>query len=181
MVFFSVTGAVLQPSDQRLKTDIVPLNPEQQLANVRSMKLYRYRLSDSWAETCGRTGDDANECGILAQEVAKVLPDAVRQSNSVTMNDGTSVTDLLVVNKERIFMENVGAVQQLGTIAVCTYCICVQYLMYCVSSSRTDTLIFRTNCKLVCDDSRLAASPYARLFDGHRRCKSCRALWSALI
>lgn len=112
-----LSGAVLQPSDVRLKTDITPLDNARQLSNVRNLRLYRYRLNDAWAETCGRTGADANECGILAQEVECVLPEAVRRSNSVAMRDGSVVEDLLVVNKERIFMENIGAVQQLGKIA----------------------------------------------------------------
>ena len=48
------------------------------------------------------------------------MPDAVRQSDTVTtMKDGSAVPNMLVVNKERIFMENIGAVQQLGSIAVC--------------------------------------------------------------
>jgi hypothetical protein len=61
----SVSGAVLQPSDQRVKTDITPLDPAQQLANVRAMRLYRYRLSDDWAETCGRLGNDVSACACL--------------------------------------------------------------------------------------------------------------------
>jgi hypothetical protein len=34
------------------------------------------------------------------------------------MSDGTVVDNMLVVNKERIFIENIGAVQELGKIAV---------------------------------------------------------------
>ena len=51
-----------------------------------------------------------------------MLPDAVRQSTGLTvMADGSTLENMLVVNKERIFMENIGAVQQLGLIAVCVY------------------------------------------------------------
>ena len=56
----SLSGAVLQPSDMRLKTDITPLDSATQLSNVRNLPLYRYRLSDAWAETCGRTGVEVN-------------------------------------------------------------------------------------------------------------------------
>lgn len=113
-----LSGAVLQPSDMRLKKDIAPLDTAAQLANVRRMPIYRYRLKDAWARTCGREGAEANECGVLAQEVQRVLPDAVRVSNTLEMKDGSRVPELLVVNKERLFMENIGAVQHLGKLAV---------------------------------------------------------------
>eukprot|EP00048_Salpingoeca_helianthica_P020850 m.247729 g.247729 ORF g.247729 m.247729 type:complete len:628 (-) comp53036_c0_seq1:387-2270(-) len=110
-----LSGALLQPSDVRLKTDIAPLDPSAQLHNIRKIGLYQYRLTDSWARTCGRDGPgQADECGVLAQELRKVLPDAVRQSNDVELVDGTTIPDLMVVNKERLFMENVGAVKHLG-------------------------------------------------------------------
>ena len=52
-----LSGSVLQPSDRRLKADIIPLCPAQQLTNVRAMSLYRYRLTDAWAVTCGRQNE----------------------------------------------------------------------------------------------------------------------------
>jgi hypothetical protein len=70
---------------------------------------------------------------VIAQEVAEVLPDAVRntglsvpvtvrsRSDGADGADGAvtteTISDLLVVNKERIWMENVGAVQQLAKLA----------------------------------------------------------------
>lgn len=112
-----LSGAVLQPSDVRLKTDIAPLASAQQLANIRRLGLYRYRLSDAWAATCGREGLEANECGVLAQEVAQVLPEAVRTTSTASLADGSVVPGLLMVNKERVFMESVGAVRELGAVA----------------------------------------------------------------
>ena len=55
---YRLSGAVLQPSDVRLKTDISPLDPAQQLSNVCNVRLYRYRLKDEWARSCGRVGEE---------------------------------------------------------------------------------------------------------------------------
>jgi hypothetical protein len=133
-----VTGAVLQPSDMRLKTDIVPLDPAQQYDNIRRLGLFRYRLSDAWAATCGRAGAEANECGVLAQEVATIIPEAVRRTGDVVMADGSTVPQLLVVNKERIFMESIGATKHLSSIVVCIFywpCFCsvLLFVIHCVS------------------------------------------------
>jgi len=111
-----VSGAILQPSDKRVKEDIeVADDSAEQLHNVRKLKLYRYNLKPEWATQAGRA-DDRAEFGMLAQEVAAVLPDAVRHTGRrISLgSDGVAVDDLLVVNKDRIWMENVGAVQELG-------------------------------------------------------------------
>lgn len=60
----------------------------------------------------------AYECGVLAQEVAEVLPEAVKTTSTAKLKDGSFVPDLLMVNKERIFTESIGAVKELGNIAV---------------------------------------------------------------
>ena len=56
--------------------------------------------------------------GVLAQEVEQILPDAVLHTGDVTMNNGAVINDLLVVNKDRIFLENVGAVEELAKLTV---------------------------------------------------------------
>ena len=55
---------------------------------------------------------------MLAQELEQVLPDAVTHTGQVTMNNGEVIDDLLVVNKDRIYLESVGAVQQLSKMTV---------------------------------------------------------------
>ncbi|XP_014662049.1 PREDICTED: myelin regulatory factor-like protein, partial [Priapulus caudatus] len=42
-----------------------------------------------------------------------VLPDAVKETEDLELADGHRVDKFLVVNKDRIFMENVGAVKEL--------------------------------------------------------------------
>lgn len=77
------------------------------------MKLYDYDLSESWAAVAGRSSSDRSEMGIIAQDLQQVLPDAVRSTGKQDLGNGEFIDDLLVVNKDRVFMENVGAVQEL--------------------------------------------------------------------
>lgn len=109
-----VTGSVLQPSDGRLKNNFQPMDSRRQLDNVRRLTLYDYDLKDSWTAVSGRKGEHVSEAGVIAQQVQAILPDAVRPTNTnVTLANGKVVDNLLMVNKDRIFMENVGAVQEL--------------------------------------------------------------------
>lgn len=48
-----------------------------------------------------------------------MLPDAVHTAGAHELGDGEHIDELLVVNKERLFMENVGAVQELCRMTVC--------------------------------------------------------------
>ncbi|KAL0155389.1 hypothetical protein M9458_049652, partial [Cirrhinus mrigala] len=50
---------------------------------------------------------------VIAQEVQQILPEAVKEGGDVVCANGETIPNLLVVNKERIFMENVGAVKEL--------------------------------------------------------------------
>ena len=107
-----VTGAVMQPSDLRVKENLRPMDSKAQLANVKKLNLYEYELKESWAAQAGRLGS-RTEQGVVAQEVQQILPEAVRGTNSNIQLDDGVVENLLTVNKERIFMEGVGAVQEL--------------------------------------------------------------------
>jgi len=109
-----VSGAVLQPSDRRLKENIVAINSRQQLENIKQVSIYKYDLKDAWAQAAGREASKS-EFGVLAQELQRILPDAVRETGqSVLLGEEGVLENLLVVNKERLFMENVGAVKELG-------------------------------------------------------------------
>ncbi|MGH0139592.1 UNVERIFIED_CONTAM: hypothetical protein FKN15_014695 [Acipenser sinensis] len=57
--------------------------------------------------------DQAHETGIIAQEVKELLPSAVKDVGDVVCTDGGTIANFLMVDKEQIFMENVGAVKQL--------------------------------------------------------------------
>jgi hypothetical protein len=109
-----VTGSVLQPSDARLKENFRPLDTKKQLENIRRITVYDYDLKEEWTNVSGRQGQRVSEAGVVAQQVATIIPSAVRPTGTnVALSDGTVVDNLLMVNKERIFIENVGAVQEL--------------------------------------------------------------------
>ncbi|XP_074637896.1 uncharacterized protein LOC141896550 isoform X4 [Acropora palmata] len=110
-----LTGRLVHPSDKRVKESIEEVDTREQLRNVSKMKLYRYRYSREYLEHAGLTTEEfeLEDTGVLAQEMKEVLPEAVSESEDVVLSDGKTIERFLVVNKERIFMENVGAVKEL--------------------------------------------------------------------
>ncbi|XP_077517879.1 uncharacterized protein LOC144128387 isoform X3 [Amblyomma americanum] len=106
-----LTGHIVQPSDERAKSDVVELDTKDQLKNVAKMRIVRYRYIPEFVDQAGLS--EATDTGVLAQEVQQILPDAVREGGDVVLSNGDCIENFLVVNKERIFMENVGAVKEL--------------------------------------------------------------------
>ena len=113
-----VTGTVMTPSDRRVKEHFEPTDTAQQLANIQDLSLYRYDLKQPWLAASGQAkadGSGRSETGVVAQELRAVMPDAVVPTgNTIVMDNGEVIEDLLVIDKTRIFMENVGAVQELS-------------------------------------------------------------------
>ncbi|CAK9292205.1 unnamed protein product [Gordionus sp. m RMFG-2023] len=108
-----LTGHILQPSDIRIKTNIVELDTKQQLHNVSQIKLYHYKYDSAQVGDFVREGDSLSDTGVIAQELEKVLPEAVKKSGCWHLPNGKIIQDFMIVNKERIFLENVGAVKEL--------------------------------------------------------------------
>lgn len=108
-----LTGHLMQPSDRRVKDDIKMVNSREQLKNVAQLNIYKYKYNEEFADSVGLPEHQRHDTGVLAQEVQNVLPDAVMQTGDVALNNGKNVKNLLLVNKDRIFMENVGAVKEL--------------------------------------------------------------------
>lgn len=92
--------------------------------NVQKIRVVRYRYEPDFAEYSGLTNNLNNstsrncrnnviDTGVIAQEVQKILPDAVQETGSLTLPNGQIIDNFLVVNKERIFLENIGAVKEL--------------------------------------------------------------------
>lgn len=44
------------------------------------------------------------QAGVIAQEVQRIIPDAVSSAGPFTLSDGREINDMLIVNKERIFL-----------------------------------------------------------------------------
>ena len=44
--------------------------------------------------------------GVIAQDVQKVLPDAVSSGGQMFLSNGEEIGDMLIVNKDRLFLGN---------------------------------------------------------------------------
>ncbi|GAB6021651.1 hypothetical protein CHUAL_004235 [Chamberlinius hualienensis] len=108
-----VTGHIAQPSDVRAKEDIQELDTKEQLRNLQQLRIVRYQYREEFAKHAGLQKDERHDTGVIAQEVQKVLPDAVKESGDIVLPSGQRIDNFLVVNKDRIFMENIGAVKEL--------------------------------------------------------------------
>lgn len=106
-----IMGSLLHPSDIRAKEDIEEVDTTEQLKRISQMRLVQYHYKPEFASTVGL--DDSSETGVIAQEVQEILPEAVKETGDVVCANGETIENFLVVNKERIFMENVGAVKEL--------------------------------------------------------------------
>lgn len=135
-----ISGHIVQPSDSRAKKEISELDTSQQLQNVKKIRVVKYRYEPEFAlhSGLGKTGHnlsatnkngnrfpgmdggdssqniaDIIDTGVIAQEVREVLPDAVQEAGSVLLPNGAVIDNFLLVNKDRIYMENIGAVKEL--------------------------------------------------------------------
>lgn len=135
-----ISGHIVQPSDSRAKKEISELDTSQQLQNVKKIRVVKYRYEPEFAIhsglakisnnhgannsakngagiNCGGASsnkfDDIIDTGVIAQEVREVLPDAVQEAGSVLLPNGAVIDNFLLVNKDRIYMENIGAVKEL--------------------------------------------------------------------
>ncbi|XP_053320569.1 myelin regulatory factor-like protein [Spea bombifrons] len=106
-----VMGTVMHPSDSRAKTNIQEVDTMEQLKRISQMRLVEYDYKPEFASAMGI--DSVHETGIIAQEVQNVLPQAVKEAGTVTCENGATIDNFLMVDKDQIFMENVGAVKQL--------------------------------------------------------------------
>ncbi|XP_066276187.1 myelin regulatory factor-like [Branchiostoma lanceolatum] len=107
-----VSGHIMQPSDMRAKENIIEADTKEALTNVAQLKVYNYNYKPEFAEKMGI--DQVDDKGVLAQEVKEVIPDAVIETGEdIALEGGETINNLLVVNKDRIYMENVGAVKEL--------------------------------------------------------------------
>ncbi|XP_075611629.1 myelin regulatory factor isoform X6 [Balearica regulorum gibbericeps] len=106
-----VMGSLMHPSDVRVKEDIQEVDTTEQLKRISRMRLVHYNYKPEFAATVGI--DNTSETGVIAQEVKEILPEAVKDTGDLVFSNGKTLENFLVVNKERIFMENVGAVKEL--------------------------------------------------------------------
>lgn len=131
-----LSGHIIQPSDRRVKNNIQEINTVEQLENINQIRIVKYQYDSHFAEY-NELNSNNYETGIIAQEIQKVLPDAVHNGGNVRLTNGVQIDNFLQINKvsikitkikyfrisfevfspqDRIFMENIGAVKQLTKI-----------------------------------------------------------------
>ncbi|XP_070557133.1 myelin regulatory factor-like isoform X1 [Ptychodera flava] len=108
-----VAGNILQPSDIRVKENIEETDSKEQLRRVAKLRLVQYNYKPEYAAYVGMMDPDRKDTGVLAQDVKDILPEAVKETGDLLLPNGHKVDNFLIVNKDRIFMENIGAVKEL--------------------------------------------------------------------
>ncbi|XP_019934282.2 myelin regulatory factor isoform X5 [Paralichthys olivaceus] len=106
-----VMGSLVHPSDIRAKENVQEVDTTDNLKRISQMRLVHYQYKPEFAATVGI--ENTADTGVIAQEVQQILPECVKEGGDVVCANGETIPNLLVVNKERIFMENVGAVKEL--------------------------------------------------------------------
>ncbi|KAM4572855.1 myelin regulatory factor isoform 3-T3 [Odontesthes bonariensis] len=106
-----VMGSLVHPSDIRAKENVQEVDTTDNLKRISQMRLVHYQYKPEFAATVGI--ENTADTGVIAQEVQQILPEAVKEGGDVVCANGETIPNLLVVNKDRIFMENVGAVKEL--------------------------------------------------------------------
>jgi hypothetical protein len=107
------------PSDQRIKENIVDAITEDNLNHILALQVKHYDYTENFVKYCNK--DDTSNYGFIAQQVEQVIPNAVKTipfSIQKSNRDGTYETiehfdDFKIVQKELIFTEAVGAIQEL--------------------------------------------------------------------
>ncbi|XP_032349662.1 myelin regulatory factor-like protein [Camelus ferus] len=106
-----VMGTIMHPSDSRAKQNVQEVDTTEQLRRIAQMRIVEYDYKPEFASAMGISA--AHQTGMIAQEVQEILPRAVREVGDVTCENGETLENFLMVDKDQIFMENVGAVKQL--------------------------------------------------------------------
>ncbi|XP_043735031.1 myelin regulatory factor-like protein [Cervus elaphus] len=106
-----VMGSIMHPSDSRAKQNVQEVDTNEQLRRIAQMRIVEYDYKPEFASAMGI--NTAHQTGMIAQEVQEILPRAVREVGDVTCENGETLENFLMVDKDQIFMENVGAVKQL--------------------------------------------------------------------
>ena len=97
-VFKSYDG--ITSSDSRIKENQKEYNIEDSLNHIKSLKVKSYYNTDA----------SANEVGLIAQEVAQVIPDAVSTHD---LSQFGKLSDFKMLSYEKVFIHTIGAIQSL--------------------------------------------------------------------
>ncbi|KAE9551674.1 hypothetical protein FO519_005114 [Halicephalobus sp. NKZ332] len=96
------TGTHTRPSDRRVKENIVDLNTKEAINRLAQVRVVEYAYKPEIAREWGLDESSRHRVGVIAQELAQVIPDAVRDNG-----------EFLTVDDTRIFYDTVAAAQEL--------------------------------------------------------------------
>ncbi|KAL3092591.1 hypothetical protein niasHS_007800 [Heterodera schachtii] len=98
----ATTGNITRPSDRRVKEGIAEVSTAEAMARVAQMRLVEFAYKPDIAQRWGLTEQDRHRVGVIAQELAEVLPEAVKDNG-----------EFLTVDDTRVFYDTVAAAQEL--------------------------------------------------------------------
>lgn len=93
-----LSGHIIQPSDERVKYNICELDAQDQLANINQIRIVKYKFQQKFAGN-QELDSDRYQTGIIAQELQRILPEAVHDGGDVKLSDGTSIEHFLQIDK----------------------------------------------------------------------------------
>ena len=102
-----VAGNVLSPSDIRLKQNINGIDTKKQLENVQKINVVEFKYKPEYLSGFSESEKAAlqkRQVGVIAQDVGAIIPDAVESAGDVTLANGRPVNNMLIVNKDRLFL-----------------------------------------------------------------------------
>ncbi|KAI6240424.1 Myelin regulatory factor [Aphelenchoides fujianensis] len=96
------TGQHTRPSDRRVKEDILDVDLKEAMDRIAQVRVVEYSYKPDIAKEWGLKEEERHRVGVIAQELAQVIPDAVRDNG-----------EFLTVDDARIFYDTVAAAQEL--------------------------------------------------------------------
>jgi hypothetical protein len=93
-----ISGHIVQPSDVRIKYNITEIDSSTQLDNINQIRIVKYQYDETFAEN-NELDSNRYQTGIIAQEIQKILPDAIYNGGNVKLSNGINIENFLQVNK----------------------------------------------------------------------------------
>uniref|UniRef100_A0A0N4ZCP7 NDT80 domain-containing protein n=1 Tax=Parastrongyloides trichosuri TaxID=131310 RepID=A0A0N4ZCP7_PARTI len=96
-----VSGMINRPSDRRVKEDITEIDTKESLNRLNNLRIVQYKYKDEIADEWGIKEGDRHRVGVIAQELAEVLPLAVKDNGQyLTVDDSQLFYDTVAAAKE---------------------------------------------------------------------------------
>uniref|UniRef100_A0AC35U9K7 NDT80 domain-containing protein n=1 Tax=Rhabditophanes sp. KR3021 TaxID=114890 RepID=A0AC35U9K7_9BILA len=97
-----LSGFLTKASDIRLKDNICNIDTKEALERLRNLRIVEFKYKDNVAEQWGLPEEDRVRIGVIAQELAEILPIAVKDNG-----------DFLTVDDSQLFYDTVAAAKEL--------------------------------------------------------------------